>query len=104
MRTLSSMTYRKNSERRRRLKNIRTVVLLLVWVFILSLTVFQGNVVSGQNQFKSEITVISGDSLWSLAREHTPRGMDIREYIDYIIYENNLTDPVVYPGQVLQLP
>jgi hypothetical protein len=82
----------------------RTVVLLLVWVFILGLTVFQGNVVSGQNQFKTQITVISGDSLWSLARVHALRGMDIREYVDLMIYENNLTGPIVHPGQVLQLP
>lgn len=88
----------------RRLKITRTVVLLLVWVFILSLTVFQGSVVSSQNQYINEITVISGDSLWSLAREHAPRGMDIRDYVDLVICQNNLTGPIVFPGQVLQLP
>lgn len=82
----------------------RSVVLLLAWVFILSLTVFQGSVVSGQNQYKTEITVNSGDSLWSLAKEHAPRGMDIREYIDLILNENKLMSPIVYPGQVIQLP
>jgi K+-transporting ATPase A subunit len=88
----------------RRLKITRMVVLLLVCIFIMSLTVFQGNVVSGQNQFKAEITVISGDTLWSLAREHAPRGMDIREYVDLMLNENNLESPIVYPGQVIQLP
>ncbi len=104
MRTMSSLVCRKNSERRRLLKAARVLVFLLMWVSVLGLTIFHGKTASGQNEYKIEIIVASGDTLWGLAKIHAPRGTDIRDYVDLMIYENNLESPIVYPGQALQLP
>jgi len=51
-----------------------------------------------------EVTVRSGDTLWSLAREYGPAGMDIREAVDWIQRENGLTSPVLRPGQRILVP
>lgn len=50
------------------------------------------------------VTVRSGDTLWSLAREYGPGGVDIRETIDWIQRENGLSTPVLRPGQRIVVP
>ncbi len=51
-----------------------------------------------------EVTVRSGDTLWSLAREYGPEAMDIRETVDWIQRENGLSSPVLRPGQRILVP
>jgi len=51
-----------------------------------------------------EIVVRSGDTLWGIAREHGPTGIDVRETVDWIRRNNGLSDATVYPGQVLIVP
>lgn len=52
-----------------------------------------------------QVTVKSGDTLWSLAKEHGPRGRDIRETIDRIRRINGLDDRAsLRPGEQLTIP
>ncbi len=48
-----------------------------------------------------QITVHSGDTLWSIAEKYGSG--DIRSYISHIMQINGLDDPVIYPGQVLKV-
>jgi LysM repeat protein len=50
------------------------------------------------------ITVHSGDSLWSLASEHTGAGGNVQETVDKIASVNHLQGAVIIPGQRLQIP
>jgi hypothetical protein len=47
------------------------------------------------------IMVHSGDTLWSIAKEHGHG--DPRAYISDIMRINDLDDAVIYPGQMLQV-
>ena len=49
-----------------------------------------------------EITVMPGDTLWSIAKSYAAPETDLRFIIDKIIYENNLSDSTIWPGQVLK--
>ena len=49
------------------------------------------------------VTVMSGDSLWSIAEKYAPSG-DLRDYIQEIIAMNNLSDSVVPAGMKLAIP
>lgn len=52
-----------------------------------------------------EVTVRSGDTLWSLAREYGPDGRDIRETIDRIRRINGLEERAsLRPGETLAIP
>ncbi|GEC88517.1 MULTISPECIES: cell division suppressor protein YneA [Brevibacillus] len=52
-----------------------------------------------------EVTVQSGDSLWSLAVQYnTNQHMDVRDYIIEIKDANGLESNRIYPGQTLILP
>lgn len=51
----------------------------------------------------STVTVMHGDSLWSIAADVAP-GKDSRDVINHIMQINNLTTAQVEPGQVLEVP
>ncbi|WP_237224576.1 MULTISPECIES: LysM peptidoglycan-binding domain-containing protein [Rothia] len=51
----------------------------------------------------STVTVMHGDSLWSIAADVAP-GEDNRDVINHIMQINNLTTAQVEPGQVLEVP
>ncbi len=51
-----------------------------------------------------EFAVQPGDTLWQIARNHSPANMDIREYIYQIQEINNVKNSVIHPGDVLLLP
>lgn len=45
--------------------------------------------------------VRAGDSLWVIASDYCPSGVDRREWIDEIRALNDLSDSTIYPGQTL---
>lgn len=51
-----------------------------------------------------EVVVRSGDTLWGIARDYGPAGVDVRQTVDWIRRNNGMSDATVYPGQVLKVP
>ncbi|MEH7087191.1 LysM peptidoglycan-binding domain-containing protein [Neobacillus drentensis] len=51
-----------------------------------------------------QIVVDSGDTLWSIAKEHKPKQMDTRDYIEMIKKWNGKRDSSIQTGEVLQIP
>ncbi|QHZ56368.1 LysM peptidoglycan-binding domain-containing protein [Brevibacillus sp. NSP2.1] len=52
-----------------------------------------------------EVTVRSGDSLWTIAvRHHHSEKVDVRDLIFDIKMANNLDSNLIYPGQTLFIP
>ena len=50
-----------------------------------------------------EYVVKPGDTLWDIATEYVPKGMDKREYIFNIKKDNGLKRSEIYPGMVLEI-
>lgn len=50
-----------------------------------------------------EYVVKPGDTLWEIATEFAPKGMDKREYIFNIKRNNGLERSDIYPGMVLEI-
>ncbi|MBR7164275.1 MAG: hypothetical protein IKD21_04835 [Clostridia bacterium] len=53
-----------------------------------------------------EITVIadSGDTMWDICEPYCPEGMDIRLFIDKVMYENDLDNSCLSIGQEIVIP
>ncbi|MDF2814814.1 MAG: hypothetical protein K0Q81_1014 [Paenibacillus sp.] len=53
---------------------------------------------------KHNIIVLEGDTLWSIAELHAPKGQDIRAYIQKLKRTNQLSSSALQAGDVLVLP
>jgi len=104
MRTLLAMSYRKAEKRRQQHIKMRCAAVLCVLLVAVALMLPQNGVVAGQNRQVREVVVTSGDTLWSLSRQHMPCGRDVRDYVAELIALNELACPLIYPGQALLLP
>lgn len=91
--------------------NLRTTVPLLIGVMILVFLVIQPRIfgavamqqVEGDTDY-IEVLVAPGDTVWGLAREYGPDGVDVRRMIYQIRDANGLETFVIHPGQVLIIP
>jgi hypothetical protein len=86
----------------------RLMVKLLLIVIIMTagctgmVRVFAG---SPQDEVQMEQIVVSqGDTLWQIARDHKPKDMDTRAYIQIIKKTNHLKSSGIQAGDVLSLP
>ncbi|MBS3946858.1 MAG: LysM peptidoglycan-binding domain-containing protein [Dethiobacter sp.] len=104
MQNLLSLSYRRAKKRRQQRKMLRYAALFCIWLLALALMLPQEGVVAEQNGPLREVVVTAGDTLWSLSRQHMPRGREVRDYIAEVISLNELTSPLIYPGQALLLP
>ena len=50
------------------------------------------------------ISVNDGDSLWTLAKNHVPKDMDIREYVYHVAKYNDVDPGDLNPGEKIKLP
>lgn len=87
------------------LKNRRRFYIFIILVSILFSCTFLAATVNGAdtNAEYTTVTVEQGDTLWDLAREYNKEG-DIRKYIHKIEKVNNLTDNIIFEGDILKLP
>jgi nucleoid-associated protein YgaU len=65
-----------------------------------------GGANSGQVAYvpSQAVTVHQGDTLWSIAEQHTPPGEDVRATLALIHDLNGLTGSVVHAGDTLWVP
>lgn len=112
MTTLERIRRRQKIQRIRRIKRtIAVSVMTLVLVAGLALTV---NVIKSAAQDKdvqttykyfTSVVVEYGDTLYSLAEEHTEGyDVEINEYVEEVIHINHLEDETIQSGQYLVVP
>ncbi|MGG4396323.1 LysM peptidoglycan-binding domain-containing protein [Paenibacillus thiaminolyticus] len=84
-------------------------ILLFGLLFLLCAGIVQAwgddDTVSEQTSLVTErVLVQPGDSLWEIATEYKPNGMDTREYIYKIIQLNDLRGQTLQSGIVINVP
>ncbi|MDO4170645.1 MAG: LysM peptidoglycan-binding domain-containing protein [Lachnospiraceae bacterium] len=84
------------------------MISVLAIVLVTGMTVFFRSDVSANNESViqyEQVEIKSGDSLWSIAKEHykEPCG-DIRDYVDQIRKCNNLKSDEITEGYYLCIP
>jgi len=92
--------------RRYVLKNKKRFYLFVIILSIIfSSVAFAANVKGEDTLTDKYISVVvkKGDTLWDIARKYNQSG-DVRKYIRKVERINNLTDSLIYEGDVLKLP
>jgi LysM repeat protein len=80
------------------------ITALIVTAVIISGFALSGGVSGTEKQTYEAVTIKSGDTLWSIAREHKPADRSIRQYIADIRAINDISPGNIYPGQVIEVP
>lgn len=78
---------------------VALIVLVIVSVLVLNYALQP--TMDGIEWQETTYRVQSGDSLWAIAGDYCPDGMDRREWVDEIRALNGLSDSIIHPGQTL---
>lgn len=77
-----------------------SVLILSTYMAFVGVTDAQGDTVERYEI----ISVNDGDSLWTLAKNHVPKDMDIREYVYHVAKYNDVDPGDLNPGEKIKLP
>lgn len=89
-------------------KFIRSILLILLFILLLSLFIVKGTLSHKEIQYK-KYNVSYGDTLWSIALNEQRynlfyKGTDVRDIISNLIEVNNLNNNNLINGQKLNIP
>ncbi len=76
------------------------VLILSTYMAFVGVTDAQGDTVERYEI----ISVNDGDSLWTLAKNHVPKDMDIREYVYHVAKYNDVDPGDLNQGDKIKLP
>lgn len=88
----------------------RQLLRVLLLLAVLSLTcsgiiqVFAASTGSNSSPVYETVVVTSGDTLWEIAVDHKPAGMDTRKYVRKLQALNHLQGSEIAAGDVIKLP
>ena len=85
---------------------IRAAILFTVIVIVAIVLFATGVGASSPDVVGETVThhVVAGDTLWDIATDHTRSGGDVRRTVFDIKQLNGMTDSIIVPGQVLEIP
>ena len=77
------------------------LALILIIVSILTLNFAFRSTMDGYEWETTFYRVKAGDSLWTIAEDYCPDGVDRREWIDEVRELNDMDDSIIHVGQRL---
>lgn len=81
------------------------LTLVMVMIILTAGTVLGANeALSLTKPVYTEVQIISGDTLWELAKEYGPNDRDVRKVIHAICEINDITADDIQPGQSILIP
>ncbi len=83
---------------------IRALFIISIMVVVVLLLLASAGNASGEITDTYDYRVQSGDTLWEIAAEHGPEGVDRRKVVAAIKRINDLTSSNLRAGQVIELP
>ncbi len=99
---------RTSSKARNKSKRTKPGLLSVICILGLALVVlgytFAQRGAACDKQALREYVVQPGDTLWGIAKDHISQQHDIRVFVKRLQVVNNLSGPIIQPGQSLLLP
>ena len=99
--------YQRFNQISRQYRRIIAVLFMVIIILIILLFTSRATVAHADQQTVetySSICIFQGDSLWSIAEEHKPADMTVKQYMNKIVAINHLTDTHLISGQYLIIP
>lgn len=102
MKTSSKLRRLRRQRKLRRQRSAALMVLIILMMFVMAHAAFSKQETS--RTCITSVTVQSGDTLWSIAREYKPGDKDLREFVYEIAADNGVRDCEIVVGQTLFIP
>jgi len=83
---------------------IRALIIISITVVVVLLLLASAGNAAGEITDTYDYRVKSGDTLWQIAAEHGPEGVDRRRVVAAIERINDLTSSSLQAGQVIEIP
>ncbi|WHH59513.1 LysM peptidoglycan-binding domain-containing protein [Petroclostridium sp. X23] len=81
------------------------VTMVFILLSIATITLIDQKQVNGQSQNSYKyVPIVTGDTLWDIAKENNHNNEDIRNVIYDIMNENDMTTAMLYKDQVIKVP
>ncbi len=81
-----------------------TIIFTIFFFILLTIYGFINKVEGYEGEKYLKVCVEEGDTIWGIAREHTPVSIDIRKRIYEIEKINDLHNCEIRPGQIIKVP
>lgn len=94
----------------RKAARLRTYALLFVCLIVLAIPMFmsathaEGQLAGLSPMPMESYLVAPGDTLWDIAICHPIEGLSIQENVYWLMNQNNLSDALLTPGQIVVVP
>lgn len=94
----------------RKTARLRTYALLFVCLIVLAMPMFmsathaKGQLVDPNPMLMESYLVAPGDTLWDIASCHPIEGLSIQESVYWLMDQNDLSDALLTPGQIVVVP
>lgn len=83
------------------IKPVRFWILIAIIALCLVLSI---TLLKADREYRTlTVCVTSGETLWGMSQKYNNTDLEIREYIDLVCKINKI-DPMIYPGQEIQMP
>ena len=99
-----SFRFHQVSRQYRRIIMILLIVIAILFVLLLTSQKTIAHAEKRSVKTYESICVFSGDTLWSIAEEHKPATMTVKQYMNQIIAINHLSDSTLRSGEYLVIP
>jgi len=83
---------------------IRALFIISITVVVVLLLLASAGNATGEITDTYDYRVRSGDTLWEIAAEHGPQGVDRRRIVAVIERINGLSSSVLQAGQIIEIP
>ena len=83
---------------------VRALFIISITVVVVLLFLASAGNAAGEITDTYDYRVQSGDTLWEIAAEHGPQGVDRRRVVAAIQRINDLTASTLQAGQVIEIP
>lgn len=102
---MNTLNIKSNKSKKRKSRTSIFITMVLVILFFLMVSAINNMSAYGDGEQQFTYLIIqTGDTLWDIASEYSPKGMDIRETIMLIKEENNLVSDHLVSGDFLKVP
>jgi len=100
----SRVSHKKNMRAVKRLILSILLISVVLTLFLYDTKVYGSDKKSDKKEEYKVITVVEGDTLWSITSDNCNSYKDIRKAIHEIKKINNIPNSNIYPGQKIKIP